>query len=340
MTSRILNLDTNNPRGWGELGQTNDACEHGHEATELDLEKLKKQYGLEIFHHTINDNQYRFISLLHKDATDTVVSILGGDGKYYVIDSNDIPNGLIMPFFEYCKIKKLNLIIIDPGYKQEHAWSYLIGKTTSLKSISQLHKIPVEITKILRDTQSNKEEIVKHFYIRHYENLKEDFFLQNKTLSIVHTFIKDFKNVLEYIKNLNKTNIWLMGHCTGAVMLSIMHDVNQYHHLYKGMIFLSPYWKKNWREMSLKKMKYFLTQVNKHLLIVQHIEDPCLGVHPEISKKIICDIDKPSLTRYIELNGGINQGCPHFSLGYHGYRGIEYRVIDEINRFIINHSKV
>ena len=51
-------------------------------------------------------------------------------------------------------------------------------------------------------------------------------------------------------------------------------------------------------------------------------------------KKIICDIDRPSLTRYIELNRGINQGCSNFSLGYHGFRGIEYRVIDEINSFV------
>jgi hypothetical protein len=333
MTSRILNLDIVNPRGWGEMGQTGDACEHGHQLTETDIENLKKHCGLKISHHTINGNKYKLISLLQKDATDTVISILGGDGKYYVIDSNDIPNGLIMPFAEYCKIKKLNLVIVDPDHPLEHAWQ---ARIIPLKIKDK--KIRVEDS-VTRSRFEKLLKLAREFYIKKHKNLSEDFFSQNKILHDVHIFIKDLEKILEYIKNTTNTNIWLMGHCSSAVMISFIYDTNQYNHLYKGIIFLNPWWKKMWRETGLDEMKYFLTKVTKPILIIQHAEDPCVGTHPKIAKKIISDINGP-LTRYSELNGGIDQGCPHFSMGYHGFRGIEHKVIDEIDNFILDHSKI
>jgi len=361
MTSELFDLDIMNPRGWGELGQDGDACEHGHQVTEIDLENLKKHYGLEILHHTINGNQYKFISLLHKDATDTIVSILGGDGKYYVINSKDIPNGLIMPFFEYCKKNKLNLIIIDPNTPQEHAWPYWIGvlhqsKTKKIVSHFLIQSKKHPFSQILENTLSikknSRDKVIEKLctdkkllirYIKDPQTLRKMLFSFNisfnKTLSNIHIFIKDFKNILEYIKNLTNTELWLMGHCSSTVMISIIYDINQYNHLYKGMIFLNPWWKKNWKEKGLEEMNYFSTKVTKPLLIVQHSEDPCIGTHPEICKKILSDIDN-SLTKYVELDGGIDQGCPHFSLGYHGFRGIEGKVIDEINKFIQDYGKI
>ena len=361
MTSKLFDLDIMNPRGWGEFGQHSDPCEHGHQLTKNDIEKLKKKYGLEISQHTINGNQYRLISLLHKDATDTVVSILGGDGKYYVIDSNDIPTGLIMPFFEYCKKNKLNLVIIDPDTALEHAWPYWISvlhhsKTKKIVShfLIQSKKHPVSqilennnsITKSSRDKVIEKLCIDKNLLIRYIKDpqkLRKMLFSFdisfNKTLLNMHIFIKDFKNILEYIKNLTNTELWLMGHCSSAVIISIIYDSNQYNHLYKGMIFLNPWWKKNWREKGLDEMNYFSTKVIKPLLVVQHSEDPCVGTHPDICKKILSNINSP-LTRYVELDGGIDQGCPHFSLGYHGFRDIEEKVIDEINKFIQTHGKI
>ena len=38
MTSRLFDLDIMNPRGWGERGQHNDPCEHGHQITKNDIE--------------------------------------------------------------------------------------------------------------------------------------------------------------------------------------------------------------------------------------------------------------------------------------------------------------
>jgi hypothetical protein len=377
MTSRLFDLDIVHPRGWGEFGRPGDACEHGHQITKNDIEKLKKHYGLEVSYHTINGNKYKLISLLHKDATDTVVSILGGDGKYYVMDSNNIPNGLIMPFFEHCKTNKLNLVIVDPDTALEHAWPYWIGALHQFKTkrivayfliqskeqssptfswttwqhrwapSPQILENPMPITRkisekyIIKNLITDEKLLIK--YIKNSEKFIKIFsssgILFNKTLSDLHVFVKDFKNILEYIKKLTNTNLWLMGHCSSAVMVSIIHDVNQYNHLYKGIILLAPWWKKIWREIGLDKMKYFSTEVNKPLLVIQHAEDSCVGIHPEVSKKIVNDINT-SLTKYVELNGGIDQGCPHFSLGYHGFRGIEYKVINEINDFIQSHGKI
>lgn len=377
MTSKLLELDIVHPRGWGEFGQPGDACEHGHQITKNDIKKLKKHYGLEVSYHTINGNKYKLISLLHKDAKDTVVSILGGDGKFYVVDSNNIPNGLIMPFFEHCKTNRLNLIIVDPDTALEHGWPYWIGALHQRKTKRIVAYFLIQSKEqssptfnwttwqhswapspqILENTMTttikiSEKYIIKNLirdekllikYIKNPEKFKKIFFssgiLFNKTLSDLHVFIKDFENILEYIKKLTNTNLWLMGHCSSAVMVSIIHDVNQYNHLYKGIILLAPWWNKIWREKGLDKMKYFSTEVNKPLLVIQHAEDPCVGIHPEISKKIVNDINTP-LTKYVELNGGIDQGCPNFSLGYHGFRGIEHKVINEINDFIQSYGRI
>ena len=108
---------------------------------------------------------------MHKDATDTVVSILGGDGKYYVIDSNDIPTGLIMPFFEYCKTNKLNLVIIDPDTPLEHAWQYLIGVLYQSKKIvshfliqSKKHPVSQILENNKSTTKSARDKVIEKLY--------------------------------------------------------------------------------------------------------------------------------------------------------------------------------
>lgn len=333
MTSKLLDLDLVHPRGWGDHGETGDACEYGHQLTETDIKNLKKYCGLEISHHTINNNKYKLISLLHRDATDTVVSILGGDGRYYIIDSNNIPNGLIMPFSEYCKIKKLNLVIIDPDRPLEHAWQTKMN-TLKIDDDKVWFREPA-----IRAKFKKWLKMARLFYVKNYNNLTENFFSQNKILYDIHIFIKDLEIILEHIKNSTNTNLWLMGHCSSAVMISIVYDINKYNHLYKGIIFLNPWWKLRWREIGLENMKYFLTVMTKPLLIIQHAEDPCAGTHPEISKKILSNINS-ILTKYTELSGGIDQGCPHFSVGYHGFRGIEDKVVDEINNFIQDYGKI
>lgn len=338
---KIFDLDITSPYGWGIYGIPGDACEHGHMATDFDLEILKKHYNLQISEHTFNNNKYRLISLLNEDATDTVVSILGGDGKYYVVDANVIPNGLVMPFFEYCREHKLNLIIIDPIQPLENSWNSKIYKENIFLNNSKFWNsedgsLTIKNNKIhLKNIHTKqKQTLIRKLYIKTYNKINEDIFLKEKSWSDLHNFIKDFKDILEYIKNLNKTNIWLMGHCSSTILISIIYDLNQYNHLYKGMIFLNPYWKNNWKETELDELKFFLTKVNKPILIIQHAEDPCQGTHTKIAKRIVNDINNDTLTKYVELNGGIDQGCPHFSLGYHGFRSIENKVINEINAFI------
>ena len=378
MNSKLFDLDIMHPRGWGEFGQDGDTCEHGHQVTEEDIENLRKHHGVETSYHTINGNKYRLISLLHKDATDTIVSLLGGDGKYYIINSNELPNGLIMPFFEHCLSKKLNFVIVDPGTALYHAWASRIGAlydsiTDEKKNyvlVQEKKQVSSQILKEDKDevikklsmdtTQSRriykektKSKILqalyreKNFFINYLKNPKKKIrqILDKAQLKLGHysgdviIFMNDFKNILEYIRNTTNTHIWIMGHCSSAVLVAIIYDCDQYNHLYKGMIFLNPWWKKNWREKGLTQINYFSTKVTKPLLIIQHAEDPCAGTSPEIAKKIISDIDSP-LARYSELNGGIDQGCPHFSVGYHGFRGIEHKVIDEINSFLLDNGKM
>jgi len=314
---KTFDLDTSSPRGWCKLGQPGDATEHGHRINNEDIKRLKEHYGLQISEHVINNNRYTLFSLLNEGATDTVVSILGGDGKYYIIDSNILPDGMIMPFFEHCKTKKLNLIIIDPEYALEHAWnSFLIRPPLLTTKYQQYINSKIPLVKHLILNKFNKESLLSKF--PWYKEVKN--------------FTTDLETILKYIQELTHTDLWLMGHCSGSSMIALLYDLNHYNNLYKGIILLNPFWKQQWEE-NLSEMNYFNTTMDKPLLVIQHRNDHTLGANIHIAKKIIEDATTIRAT-CVELSGGTDQGSATFSMGYHGFRDIEHNVIDEIDRFI------
>lgn len=323
---KTFNLDTSSPRGWCELGEPGDATEHGHQINDEDIQRLKEHYNLQISQHTINNNNYTLFALLNENATDTIVSILGGDGKYYVIDSTILPDGLIMPFYEHCREKKLNFIIIDPEYALEHSWNnFIIAPAFKL-----LNKDPNIFPHRIKKYIKKKVTIIKKLLIKNENHLilkKKYPWIEN-----VLRFSTDLKKILEYVKKLTHTDVWLMGHCSSCVMISLIYDINKYKDLYKGIIFLNPVFKNSWKE-ELDSMKYFYTALNKPLLVIQHRDDRTLGANIHIAKKIVRDASTTK-KKYIELVGGTDQGSPTFSMGYHGFRDIEYMVIDAIDTFI------
>ena len=52
------------------------------------------------------------------------------------------------------------------------------------------------------------------------------------------------------------------------------------------------------------------------------------------SLESLLDMDNPTRHRHVTLTGGIDQGLPNFSLGYHGYFGLDTTVINEIVSFV------
>lgn len=309
---KTFDLDTSSPRGWCKLGEPGDATEHGHRINDEDIQRLKEHYNLQVSEHIVNNNKYRLISLLNEGATDTVVSILGGDGKYYVIDSTILPDGLVMPLFEYYREKKLNVVIIDPEYALEHAWnSFLVGYLPNNVKAPILKKV------ILKN--SNDDRLLEK--LPWWKNVK--------------TFTEDMEKILKHIKDFTSTDLWLMGHCSGATMTALIHDLNRYNDLYNGMILLNPYWQQRW-ESTLDTMDYFLVPPTKSVLVIQHRDDRTIGANTNIAKKIVENAAKTTKSTYVEMQGGTDQGSPTFSMGYHGFRDLEREVIEHIQTFIKN----
>jgi hypothetical protein len=297
-----FNLDTSSRRGWGLVGPDDDATEHGHHITEDDIKNLSEKYNIKCQQLLINNRQYRLLSLVQDSATETLFYINGGDGRLYLIDSTVLPDGLVMPLWQECINRNVNLIILDHDHTLPWGWNANYNPNKFLKLYEYFIK--------------NKDKISN----------------ADTNLAKVFYHIQDLEIILKQVKEETNTSIWLMGHCSSTVLISIINDKFKDPELFNGMIFLNPFWKQNWEE-TLDKMSYFLTPVKKPLLVIQHRDDPCKGTSVDIAKKIVSD-SSHSLAKYVELSGGTDQGCPHFSMGYHGFRDIEDLLILEITNFI------
>jgi hypothetical protein len=291
-----FNLDTSSPRGWGNPGKDGDACEHGHIINEQDLENLKKEYNLKIDELHFDHRQYKIISLFNETAKDTLTVINSGDGRLYLMDSTILPEGLIWPYFHLCQQRNINLVMLDHNYQIDWNWQ----RESDIKLLSKL-----------------------------YKNLNETIALS--VLGNVLYFINDFKFILDHIRASNDSKLWLLGHCSSANLITKIHDLNEYNDRYHGMVLLNPYWQKNWQN-KLKKMQYFSKEINKPLLVIQHEQDPCVCSGKEIAKKIFEDADTEQ-KKYVGLIGGTDQGSPHFSMGYHGFRDIHDKLIEAFDKF-------
>ena len=291
-----FNLDLSSPRGWGHYGQDGDACEHGHTINKQDIKNLKKEYNLTIDELNFDNRQYKIISQFSESATDTLIVINGGDGRLYLMDSTVLPEGLIWPYFHICQQKNINLIMLDHNYQLSWGWQ----SKADTKLLSKLH-----------------------------QNLNETITVS--VLGNVLNFIDDFKFILDYIRVSNNSKLWLMGHCSSANLIAKIHDLNEYNDRYNGIVLLNPFWQKNWQNI-LKNMQYFSKKLIKPLLVIQHEQDTSSGCSKEIALKIINDVDTTN-KKYVGLTGGINQGAPNFSMGYHGFRGIHDKIIEVFNNF-------
>jgi len=99
--------------------------------------------------------------------------------------------------------------------------------------------------------------------------------------------------------------------------------------LYHGIILCNPHIGINQKDVK----KIFNFPVKKPILIIQHPDDTSQAVNKVISKKII-EESQNLHKKYVELNGGINEGCPAFSMGHHAFRGIEDLYLKEVINFI------
>jgi hypothetical protein len=299
MAEMKFDLDMSSPRGRHSIGKHGDACEHGHIITKEEIKKICNNYNLNEENYTIGSRTYKFLSMFNENNDDTILVINCGNGKLHVLDANYMPDGLIWPLNLYHLFKNQNINFVVIWISYELPWNdpYVITKN--------LHK------KILNSNIT-------------YEPIPT-------TPLNLAIYLKDLPNILSFVNNKFKhKKLWLQGSCAGAAMISKYHNYYELeNNLYHGIILCNPHVGMNQKDVK----KIFNFPVKKPILIIQHPGDTGSVIDKEISKKII-EESQNLHKKYVELNGGINEGLPAFSMGHHAFRGVEDLYFKEVMNFI------
>jgi len=298
-------LDLTNPKGLGiETADPNLPSEHGEHLTDQDIEKIKSYVpGLDVLTIPGTIRKHRYLAKIREGNQSTVIFIPGGIGWLYSIDKGQSLAGFVYPLTLLPSWPdEINLVMVDMDHDLGWLWA----------SKSQLRLQNVDLD-------------------RYQYLLNKDLFDDPYSKKLIAAF-HDLQLILRHISQATKTKIWLAGHCNSCDMLARFYDFSLHRSLIDGLIFTSPFWIKYWHKPK-DKISYFRVPVSVPLLIVQHQHDRNKGCHADIATRIIKD-SKSTRTDYVELNGGIDQGLPHFSMGYHGFRGIESQLSDLISIFI------
>lgn len=306
-----FHLDTSNPKGWGLADNETLSGEHGKILTDADIGNITKNIpGVDFC--SINGHTERHTCFIKSRPgnRDTVIMFPGGSGRLYALNSASIPNGLVFPtnLLSFWP-DNINLVVMDLRHGLD--WNWYNYNSPRLKNISN-----DKHDNILVQTKMTAQPF-------------------NYKLLVA---FRDIKNIINHINvKLGSTKVWLVGHCTSSDLISRFHDFIDDRSIIDGMIFTNPIWKRDWEE-KLDKMKYFHTTVSVPLMTIQHRDDKNKSTASAIAQKILVD-SKSSVTKFVELSGGIDQGCGHFSMGHHGFRNIEPQLISAMAQFITQAEK-
>lgn len=288
------------------MGLSNDPLlpsEHGEKTTDTDIENLSKHvsgFGILEIPGLLKD--HKFYSKIKKENKSTVLFIPGGIGHTYALDSTQFPNGYVLPLNLFAHWPNdVNLVVADMCH--DLGWSWHRESKIHLKNI---------------DKQKHQYLLGKTFPGKWTSELIDAFY--------------DLRTITRYVKETTESNLWLAGHCSSCDLIARFYDFVDDKTDMSGLILTNPLWLDyNWKPRDL--IRYFHSSVDIPLLSVQHEQDPNTGTHPDIAKKILNESKSP-LTEYIGLSGGINQGLPNFSMGYHGFRDIEDQLVSSMIDFI------
>ena len=306
-----FDLDLTNPKGLGiDTADPALPSDHGEHITDQDIEKLKSYIsGLDVLTIPGTIREHRYLAKIRDGNKSTVIFIPGGVGWLYSIDAGLSIKGFVYPLTLLPSWPDdVNLIVVDMDHDLGWLWAS--------KSELRLQNV----------------DLIRYQYL-----LTRDLFGDPYSKKLIAAF-HDIQVILQHVSDLTKTKIWLAGHCNSCDMLARFYDFSLRRNLIDGLIFTSPFWVKYWHKPK-DKISYFKTPVTVPLIVLQHQHDRNKGCHADIAKKIITD-SKSTQTDFIELDGGTDQGLPHFSMGYHGFRGVEPQLTEAIYDFIKNSTRI
>jgi hypothetical protein len=299
-------LDSGNPKGWGLSDDESLPSEHGKILTDKDIENIVQNISNVEFRSVPGYSSRHTCFIKNRPGNrDTVIVFPGGSGRLYALNSASLPSGLVFPTnLLHFWPDDVNLVVMDLRHGLD--WNWYNYNSPRLRNIS--------------------------------DNKHNDILVQTKLTAQPFNYkllvaFRDIKSIIGYInETLGNTKIWLTGHCTSSDLISRFYDFIDDKSIIDGMIFTNPIWKHDWKE-KLDKMKYFHTEVRVPLMAIQHRDDKNKSTASDIARKILVDSKSP-ITEFTELSGGVDQGCGHFSMGYHGFREIEPQLVSSMIRFI------
>lgn len=298
----LLSLD--NPRGYGQPGSDTDSTEHGKICTAHDIDMLCRHTGAIQEVVSLPNGIHNLIRLNAPNAKHTVVLIAGGSHELYCMDSAIYPEGFIMPANTLDKWMQHNINVVLVSQPYPMPWGMLAS-------------LSARFTKNMAD---------KLLFYKKAETDPDKIYITRFL-----KFVEDMHRLVEMLSV--DTKVWLAGHCSSAEMIVQYCNTTQTQKPH-GIVLWSPVWLS--KKQNPQLTQYFLSDINIPVIAVQHKDDSCQHTGVELSEFVIagCPSDKKKL---VILEGGIDQGCPCFSMGHHGYRGIEDRLVKETADFINEH---
>jgi hypothetical protein len=289
-------LDLDNAKGRGEDNADESLpSEHGRWITNEDI----AYNGFTCVESVDTFNKHRILFKEKPKKEKTLIFLPGGAGRVHAVT----PDLLVMPT-NYINLFPNDFNIVSIDYDHNMGWSFA----------REVERV-VPPRGMLIGSLSNKAINM----------------MPAGPVKKLMTGLLDLEKVLQQIKIMFPGEHWISGHCNSCELLS-KHYAFYPNPTYQGMIFLSPSWRNSWKE-TIGSMQYFAKTLEIPLLSIAHKYDSARVVGVELTHRI-SEQSKSPRREVIEVEGGTDNGLPHFSMGHHGFFGIDKQIIDHVTKFV------
>lgn len=288
-------IDVNNSKGNNRLGDYVNENDPGEHGHIVDrLESNTMAATLGGFIQDLDDH-FWLLRVNCDNPVGTVLITAGGDHRIYMFDSADFPDGAIFPITTISEWQKYNLNVAVLMSDIGTKWGWNFS-----------------------------------VYQTKFDALTTDILLEkmfNGSLKPVNAELFKYLHAIESAMQILRQDnlpISIVGHCTSTALVTkyivLANDYN-----FKSVILISPIFMKT-SEHAIVPYERYIKRSEIPTLVVNHRTDPCYYVSHDISAQISSNC--------VILEGGTDNGCPNFSVGYHGYRDIEPELVRTIANFI------
>jgi hypothetical protein len=133
------------------------------------------------------------------------------------------------------------------------------------------------------------------------------------------------ESVAQFYKNKMKQPVWIFGHSNGTVTVAALVNKNpEIQKTLSGLIIAGTH-----------KGETMPNNITLPLLAIHHPKDGCWATPFTASEELVKLRDKSLVTKFIVIDGGVDQGDPCQARSYHGFNGTEDQLIEAAAKFIL-----